>query len=278
LSDTSKGSCWFLEKWAEARDEGLVPYIVITANRLQMSKTALSMRIGEKVMEEVEGGKYDCDQMSFENHEFMEKWEKFREWTPCILDEPNRPAGNRSWHTQSNQALAEWLQTRAFEHRPSLFPLPHEHLLDNAITAVATSHMVVDRRGHCFVYEYQRDQLNRTYRTRTPYLGQFTFDRPYAWDWAEYMKRRTAYTRERGQLLKEKVLSIDKQAASTMAPLSVEEVASIIAASPDEYMLRGDVSPSMVRSKLKVSYAKAQQATTDYKLMRKETEKAEEAS
>src|SRR5207249_4901491 len=153
---------WFLEGWAQARDQGLVPYVLVTAPRLQLSKTAATITFSEEVMEKIEGRKYDVDlEMSFEVPEFLEKWGRVSEWTPVTLDEPNRPAGSRKWHTPSNQALAEWVQTRAYEHRPSFFPLPHQALLDNQICDVCTSHCIVNSRGYATFYEMDPDMLNR---------------------------------------------------------------------------------------------------------------------
>lgn len=279
--ENSRFSSWFLDKWAEVRDEGLVPYMIVSANRLQLSKTAFTMRASEKIMEEIEGCKFTVDNLGFDIPWFMQRWEEVPEWTPLILDEPNRPASNRAWHTTENQALAEWLQTRAFEHHPAFFPLPHSHLLDNAITGVCTSHVVIDRRGHALVYWYSRDQLNRTYKTRTYYMGELTFDKPYAWDWAEYMERRTDYTKQRGEKLKERVLAMHKQAEAAVSILTVEDVASIVMSEIASYKEKPDdslVSASVVRSKLKVSYSKAQQASKDVNLWLREKGKAENAA
>src|SRR3989442_229235 len=96
-------SNWFFDLWAKQRDEesdeyGLTPYIIISAKRLQLSKTSLAMVIDEEVMERGLGPagreKFDFQsQFSFENVEFCDKWTKNPEWTPLTLDEPNRPAG-----------------------------------------------------------------------------------------------------------------------------------------------------------------------------------------
>src|SRR5213594_2459667 len=166
---------WFLEAWAKNRDEGLPPYMVITANRLQLSKTALAIVIGEEVLEKVEGRKWDIDMMSFEIPQLFETWKKVPEWTPLTLDEPNRPAGHRSWWTPANNALAEWMQTRAYEHRPVTLPMPHEHLLDSAIAAIVTSHAVVNSKGHATFYSIERDQLNRSIKERTPKSGTLEY-------------------------------------------------------------------------------------------------------
>jgi hypothetical protein len=265
----------FLELWAKTRDEGLVPYILITANRLQMGKTKCSMRIGEKVMEHVEGRKWTPDLIGFDNPWFMETWQKVPEWTPLDLDEPNRPAGNRNWHSEENQALAEWLQTRAYEHRPSMFPLPHQHLLDNAIVGVCTSHIIVDYPHHAIMYEYLRDQLNRTFKTKTRYIGEMHFEDPYAWDWATYMKKRHEYTVSRGKMLEDKVRMIHNEGNRAVSPLSYDDILSIISANPADYSTNRGLSATTIMAKLKVPYNKAQRAAKEVMLSQKDMERAE---
>jgi len=275
--DLSAPEDWYFDTWAKTRDDGLVPYVIVTANRLQMSKTGSVMRLQEKIMEEVEGRKFDNDDMTFNALGFTDRWEKVSEWTPLSLDEPNRPggAGNRNWQSPENNALVEWLQTRAFEHRPSFFSLPHSRLLDLNIDSVCTSEIVMDRRGHGLVYEFQRNMLNRTGKTKTRYLGELFIGQPYAWDWAEYMKRRTEYTRQRGDRIRETLAAIQKSSDAPIVALSQEDVLSVIMSEPKEYQQRGTYSPSLVASKLKIPYSKAQRACMDAKLMEKENLSAE---
>lgn len=278
--DFSKEEDWYFDSWAKTIDEGLVPYVIVTANRLQMSKTGSVMRLQEKIDEDIVGRKFDNDDMSFNAIGLTDRWEKVKEWTALSLDEPNRPggAGNRSWQSPENNALVEWMQTRAFEHRPCFFSLPHSRLLDLNIDSVCTSEIVMDRRGHGLVYEFQRNMLNRTAKTKTKYLGELFIGQPYAWDWAEYMKRRIEYTRQRGDRIRETLTQIQKASDKPVTVLTIEDIVSVIMADSLEYRdKQGRFSPSLIRSKLKVPYSKAQQASTDAMLLEKENGRAEDS-
>ena len=278
----TRESNWFFDTWAEQRDEGLTPYILVTAKRLQLSKTAFTIRMGEKLMEAGLGPagreKFDMDQMSFEIPEFMEKWLKFPEWTPVILDEPNRPAGNRAWHTPANNALAEWVQTRAYEHKPSFFPLPHEHLLDNSVVLVCTSEATLERRGHATIWEYDRDLLNRSGKARTPKRGTISFDKPYDSDWAEYMRRRIEYNQQRGEVLLEKARLLDRK--EELVPVFTHnEAVQAIMAHPEDFSVNGKLNAIRVANVIQgFSQYAAQRAVDDVKRILERRDKAEKAA
>src|SRR5437899_574986 len=112
---------WFLKQWADNEKEGLINLILITANRLQMSKTSCGMRIAEVVERELHGREWGIDSLGFETAWYIRRKQEVPEWTPLVLDEPNRAAGNRAWFTEENIDFAEDLQTTAYQHRHGLF-------------------------------------------------------------------------------------------------------------------------------------------------------------
>lgn len=255
---------WFLDGWEHARDEGLVPYILVTAPRLQLSKTACTMTLSEDIMEKVEGRKWDIDRgMSFEIPEFMEKWQLRGEYEPGILDEPNRPAGARKWHSPGNLALAEWVQTRAYEHRPSWFPLPHQALLDNAICDVCTSHAVVSARGFVTFYELDPDMLNRKrQKVWTPRMGTIEYRKPHPENWAEYLKRRIAYNSTRGPMLIAQAKGAEAKAQ--LPTFSHNDIVSVILSNPSDFTVKGRLSPTRAANMIPgISYGAAQLACDD---------------
>jgi len=222
--------------------------------------------------------KFDIDQFSFEIPEFMEKWQKYPEWTPFTLDEPNRPAGNRAWHTPANNALAEWIQTRAYEHRPAFFPLPHEHLLDNSITLVCTSEATLDRRGHATIWEFDRDLLNRAGKARTPKRGTISFDPPYAEDWAEYMRRRVEYNEKRGVLLMEKARMLNRK-EEVVPSLTHDEAVSVIISNPSDFQVDGKFNAIRVSNMIPgFSQYASQKAVDDAKRILAMRDRAEKAT
>lgn len=277
---------WFFDAWGKQRDEasedyGLTPYVLVTAPRLQLSKTAFTITMGEELMERGLGPagreKFDIrSQMTFEIPPFMEAWRKVPEWSPLILDEPNRPASNRRWHEPANNALAEWLQTRSYEHRPSWFPLPHEHLLDNAIVRVCTSQAVIGpSRGYATFYQEDPDMLNRSGRTRTPKIGTLSFRKPYPEDWEVYLKARIEYNRQRGELLIQQARSIDRKADRVQ--FKHDDIVSVILATPTDFRgEKGQLSPTRVTNMIPgVSYGSAQKAVDDVKRLLVLRDKAE---
>ncbi len=220
--------------------------------------------------------KFDfSSQFSFENVEFTDKWQKVLEWTPLTLDEPNRPAGNRGWHRPENQALAEWVQTRAYEHRPAFFPLPHEHLLDNAIVMVCTSEITLSRRGYAEVLEFDPDLLNRAGKRRTPKRGTLSFRKPHPENWLEYMNARIAYNQKRAEVLRSKMMMADKK-ADLVPALTHEEAVQIIMSNPSDFQVNGEWNAIRTANLIPgFSQYAAQRAVDDVKRLLSMRDKAE---
>ncbi len=263
----------FMEIWQHTEEDELVPRMLITSNRHQMGKTASMIRIMEKV-QEAHGRKFSIDDCCLDILEFMRRQKAVPEWTPLGLDEPQRGSnvGNKTQFSQDAQDFVEDLQTKAFRHVPALFSLPHNHFLSVAIYLVATSQIIKLSRKDAELFEYERDQLNRTGKTLTWKRGHFTIDRPYAWDWKEYMDKREKFDRERGTILEARVAARQEQASS----LTKEQVYLVVAGNPHNYEdHNGNVSQSIIEAKLGVSQAKANYGAVKYRTMREKHEEAE---
>src|SRR2546427_22714 len=185
----------FFREWRESEKKGFTHLILVTANRLRLGKTYAAMRIGE-----VLDPNFTIDNVGFDTVWYVEQADKSERGAILVLDEPNRAAGNRSWYTEENRGFAEYLQTNAYRGIHGLFPLPHQHLMDNAVTGVCTAQLVMDGPGHGVVYTFDRDQLNRSYDTYTPNWGELVLQRPDTKLYHQYEKKRDEYTRGRNQL------------------------------------------------------------------------------
>lgn len=263
----------FLDLWAQTIDEGLVPRILITSNRHQMGKTNSMIRIQEKVQEEIHGRKFSIDDLTLECLEYMERRKMVPEWTPLALDEPERPVGNKSNFEVEAQIFVEDLMTSPFRHIPGLFALPHSHYLNFSIFGVATSQIVKTSRTDGEVYEYKRDQLNRSFTTYTPRLGHISFEPAYAWDWAKYINKREAFDQKRGKELEDKMRTLRMESRN----LDKDQVYSLVMADLKKFTdpRKGIVSASLVEEKLSVSYASARYAAGKVNQLQREREIAE---
>lgn len=250
-----------MEIIAATEDDGLVPRIIITSNRHQMGKTNGMVRLHEKWEEEIHGRKFHIDNLCLETLEFMQRRKMVPEWTPLDLDEPERPVGNKTWYTEEAQYFVEDLMTSPWKHIPAMFALPHSHYLNNSIFGVATSQIVKNSQSHATLYELERDQLNRNFKTRTPCIGEFDLDPAYAWDWNAYMAKREAFDTKRGKILEDKVRSL--QVINT--DLTKEMVYQMVIADQNRFMAKGEISTSQIEAELGVSYAKANFASTKAK-------------
>ncbi len=248
----------FLEMWAATVDDGLVPRVLVTSNRHQMGKTNTMIRIAEKVQEEIHGRKWSIDDCSLTCLEFMQRRKQVPEWTPLQLDEPERPIGNKSQWDQEAQLFVEDLMTSPFRHIPAMFALPHSHFLNVSVYGVATSQIVKDTKSQATLYEYDRDQLNRTFKTFTWNRGTFHIDPAYSWDWLKYIRKREEFDTRRGKMLEEKVMALH----SDIKDLSKEQIYSIVVADRKRFedVKKGSVTPTRVEELLGCSYAAARYA------------------
>jgi hypothetical protein len=236
-----------------------------------MGKTNSMIRIHEKWEEEIHGRKFHIENLCLETLEFMERRKVVPEWTPLDLDEPERPVGNKTWYTEEAQYFVEDLMTSPWKHIPAMFALPHSHYLNNSIFGVATSQIVKNSKTHATLYELDRDQLNRNFKTRTPCVGEFDLDPAYAWDWNAYMIKREAFDTKRGKILEDKVRSL--QVVNT--ELTKHMVYDMVIADPNRFTVKGQISTSKIEAELGVAYSKANYASTKAKSFMLQREKAE---
>src|SRR6266567_6621592 len=251
---------WFLKQWRETEESGLVNLILLTANKLQMGKTSCAMRIAEVVEKEVHGREWPIENLGFETGWYIKRKREVEEWTPLVLDEPNRAAGNRQWFSEENIDFAEDLQTTAYQHRHGLFPLPHQHLMDNALVGVCTAQIVILRKGVAQVFAYDRDQLNRSYKTRTYSVGMLYFKKPSAQLWHAYMQKRSEYTSEREKLIlaRSEKRKVEVEVAS-LTPTS-ETILETVLSNPQPYIgVTGRISYTKIQARHKgLGHSKAQ--------------------
>lgn len=273
MAESRKFPNRLMEMIAATEDEGLVPRIIITSNRHQMGKTNSMIRLHEKWEEDIHGRKFDIDNLCLETLEFMKRRKIVPEWTPLDLDEPERPVGNKTWYTEEAQYFVEDLMTSPWKHIPAMFALPHSHYLNNSIFGVATSQIVKNRKDHATIYELERDQLNRNFKTYTKHPSEFDIDAAYAWDWKAYMAKREEFDTKRGKILEDKVASL--QVINT--DLTKQMVYQIVIADPDRFRdgKSREISQSKIEAELSVSYAKANYASTKAKGFLKERDRAE---
>jgi hypothetical protein len=265
-----------MEMIAATEDDGLVPRIIITSNRHQMGKTNGMVRLHEKWEEDIHGRKFHIDNLCLETLEFMQRRKVVPEWTPLDLDEPERPVGNKTWYTEEAQYFVEDLMTSPWKHIPAMFALPHSHYLNNSIFGVATSQIVKNSKTHATIYELERDQLNRTFKTYTKHPAEFDLDPAYAWDWKAYMLKREAFDTRRGKILEDKVRSL--QVINT--DLTKEMVYQMVIADSKRFEdpRTHEISPSAVEAELGVAYSKANYAATKAKRFIRQREQAEKAN
>ena len=225
-----------------------------------MGKTSCAMRIAEVIERELHSREWPTENLGFETGWYIKRKREVAEWTPIVLDEPNRAAGNRSWFSEENIDFAEDLQTTAYQHRHGLFPLPHQHLMDNALVGVCTAQIVVVRKGVGEVFAYDRDQLNRSYKTRTYRVGTLYFKKPSAHLWHEYMKKRSEYTSEREKLIlsRSDKRKVEVEVAS-LAPTS-ETILETVLSNPQPYIgVTGRISYTKIQARHKgLGHSKAQ--------------------
>src|SRR2546427_629618 len=212
----------FFREWRESEKKGFTHLILVTANRLRLGKTYAAMRIGQ-----VLDPNFTIDNVGFDTAWYVEQAEKSQRGAILVLDEPNRAAGNRSWYTEEYRGFAEYLQTNAYRGIHGLFPLPHQHLMDNAITGVCTAQIVMTDPGRGTVYTYDRDQLNRSYSTYTPRWGDLFLKPPNAKLAHAYEKKRDEYTRVRNELflrrLKENIIQVTAPAKKDIVKIILAE-------------------------------------------------------
>src|SRR3989454_4640976 len=238
----------FVREWRESEEKGFTHLILVTANRLRMGKTYSAIRIGELL-----DPHFTIDNVGFDTSWYLQQADKSERGAVLVLDEPNRAAGNRSWYTEENRGFAEYLQTNAYRGIHGLFPLPHQHLMDNAVTGVCTAQIVMDNPGHAFVYTFERDQLNRSYSTYTPNWGELVLKRPDAKLCHAYERKRDEYTRGRNALFLKRL----QEAEEMEAQPSSKDISSQVLASYEKYVKNGKLDISRIRLDFHVGKDKA---------------------
>ena len=213
-----------------------------------MGKTYAAIRIGELLDPE-----FTIDNIGFETSWYIQQADKSKRGSILVLDEPNRAAGNRSWFSEENRGFAEFLQTNAYRGIHGLFPLPHAHLIDNAVSGVCTAQIVMDEPGKGAIYTFERDQLNRSYKTFTPNWGQIRFSRPDAKLCHAYEKKRDEYTRQRNQVFLKR-LEANAEIAQSMAK---RDIVQEVLADINKFMEKGKIAPQLIMGQFGVSSHKA---------------------
>ena len=252
---------WYLNLYRQAEESGIPPYMIITAQQLQLGKTTLALYLAEQIEEKLHGRKYDIKYLALTPVEFVSAKKQAPEWTPTIGDELNRIAGNREWFKPESKIVTEDLQTTAYQHKPAFFTMPHQHLSDNAIVDHCSSQAVVMRKGFATFYWRERDQFNRTARIFTHRLGSGEFDKPSTGLWHEYVKKRKEFTELRDRQHLDRLNQIESESQKPIVLTSPESLVSRIMANPRIYMSKtGRVSATKVMLREKVTYYKAQTA------------------
>lgn len=235
----------------------------MTSDRLRKGKTATALRVYELVETVLHGREPTIEDCVLTPLEDLERMDKVAEWTPLVGDEWNRGAGHRRWWTQENQDYAEVLQTTAYRHIHRMFPMPHESLLDNAIVGVCTGQIVVERPGSAAVYAYNRDQLNRTYKNYTPFLGTLKLKMPSAKLWHQYEKKRDEFTRARKKIIEDRTRQNMEASLREESSPKQDEVLSLILANPESYKSnQGKISAMKIAARHKVSWHRAETIAT----------------
>lgn len=239
----------FVREWREAEKEGYTHLFLVTANRLRMGKTYAAIRLGELL-----DPHFSIDNIGFETLWYIEQADKVDRGSILVLDEPNRAAGNRSWYTEENRGFAEYLQTNAYRGIHGLFPLPHQHLMDNAVTGVCTAQIVMDRPGHANAYTFERDQLNRSYSTYTPNWGELFLSRPDVKLCHAYEKKRDEYTRARNRLF---IKSLQKNAEMEVYTDKKKDMVSTIVSNYESFREGDEIPVKKIMSEFGISRSRA---------------------
>jgi len=250
---------WFLDEWADNEKHGFVNYILITGPRLRVGKTATALRIYELVETLLHSREPTIDDCVLTPLEYFERMPAVKEWTPIVGDEWNRVAGQRRWFTEANQEFAEMLQTTAYMHIHAMFPLPHESLVDNAIVGICSAQITVTSPGHAEVYSVKRNQLERSWKVQTPFLGSLELKMPSAKLWHDYEKKRDLYTRSRLKALSEKQREREDRALEIETAPKRDEILDLIRADKEAY--RGNahrISWLKIVSKHRIPMTRAQ--------------------
>lgn len=231
----------------------------MTGPRLRVGKTATAMRIYEVVETLLHGRNPSIDDVVLTPLEYMERMPKVAEFTPLIGDEWNRVAGQRRWYTETNQEFAEMLQTTAYMHHHALFPLPHESLVDNAIVGICTAQIVVERPGHAIVYSIKRNQLDRSWKVKTPRVGRIELAMPSLPFWHAYEKKRDEFTKARLAALTEKQREREVRMVELEKAPQQEDLLQRIRANMDPYRgSKNRVSWMKIVAKHKIPMTRAQ--------------------
>lgn len=238
----------FFQEWRASEKRGLTHLILVTANRLRLGKTYAAMRIGELL-----DPNFTIDNVGFDTAWYVEQADKSERGSVLVLDEPNRAAGNRSWYTEENRGFAEYLQTNAYRGIHGLFPLPHQHLMDNAVTGVCTAQIVMTEPGHGTAYLFERDQLNRSYNTYTPRWGDLYLKRPDAKLCHAYEEKRDKYTRARNH---EFLAKLKENMDAAMQP-GKRDIVKEVLSSYESFLENGKVSIGMLRDRFNIGKDKA---------------------
>jgi len=242
----------FVQEWRKSESRGYTHLIPITANRLRTGKTYAALRIGELL-----DPNFTIENVGFETSWYIEMAEKQERGAILVLDEPNRAVGNRSWFTEENRGFAEYLQTNAYRGIHGLFPLPHMHLMDNAVMGVCTSHIVMDRPGHGSVYIYERDQLNRSYSTFTPRWGELWLSKPSVKLYHAYEKKRHEYTSARNKQFLKRL----EQSLLIAQAMGKKDILTIVLSDPEKFMdgegIKRKLSPKKIMGEFSVSSHRA---------------------
>ena len=233
------------------------------------------IRLMEKTEEEIHGRKFHISDLTLTCLEFMQRRKQTAEWVPLGLDEPERPLGNKSNWDLEAQYFVEDLMTSAFRHTPALFALPHAHFLNVSIYGVSTSQIVKLSPSFAVLYAFERDMLNRNFKTKTPNMGSFKVEPAYAWDWKDYIAKREEFDTRRGKLLEEKVASLHLDAKE----LTKEQVFQMVTADKNIYRdqtQRGRITSTIIEQKIPgVSFQSARYAANKINRLESELLKAE---
>jgi len=262
-----------IDIWANTIDQGLVPRVLFTSNRHQMGKTNTMIRLAEKVQEEIHSRKFSIDDCTLTCLEFMQRRKAVAEWTPLQLDEPERPVGNKSSFDTEAQLFVEDLMTSPFRHIPGMFALPHSHFLNLSIFGVCTSLIVKLSKVHAQLYELERDQLNRNFKTYTWLRGSFKAEPAYSWDWEKYIRKREDFDTKRGRVLEEKVAALHVDTRD----LSPQQIYQLVSADPKRFTdpKKGRVTQALVMERLDCSFQSSRYASGKFNRMQRELELAE---
>ena len=121
----------------------------------------------------------------------------------------------------------------------------------------------MDRPGHAEVYSVKRNQLERSWKVQTPYLGSLELKMPSATLWHAYEKKRDLYTRSRLKSLADKQREREARVVELDSAPKRDEILDIIRANSDAY--RGNakrISWLKIVAKHKIPMTRAQVIAT----------------